>query len=66
MNINANPNLKTNFFTYLLSAVFVILQIAATAQIEVVMNDANDGQTFNGCSGVLFDSGGNGPGEYSQ
>ena len=66
MKSNFNPFIRTKFLTFIASFILVMMHFSASAQITVVMDAASDGMTFDGCSGVLFDSGGNGPNEYTN
>lgn len=66
--------MKSNFyqkiiklFSFLASfTLLMLLSLPLSAQLQITMDAGSDGMEYEGCSGVLFDSGGNGPDEYSN
>ncbi len=67
MNSNYTSMIRPTFLPSILSFLFVMLMsVSSFAQLEVIMNAGSNGITYVGCSGVLFDSGGNGPAEYGN
>lgn len=46
--------------------IFSIIELVSLAQMQIDFTPANDGQTFNTCSGFIIDSGGQGGSGYSN
>lgn len=67
MKINVNPMSISKKLPVLITLLLLlVVSTTSYAQLQVIMDEASDGQTFVGCEGGLIDSGGNGPNDYSN